>query len=162
MDNTKYIEHVKELMKYYDYEVKHAEVVGSTYIAGKEDRDIDVLLLVKADRNVEEMGFDGWAYGGSVGEGNDSHWGSWKKTFEGRDLNMLITTDETYFNAWLTAAEVCRYLHCKTNSYVDGVKPVIREADVRIAIHNIIMDDSTANEELNNEVVDYLVKKGVQ
>ena len=51
---------------------------------------------------------------------------------------MLVTTDETYFNAWLTSAEVCRLLH---------LRGILVPRDVRVGIHSIIMDDSTADYE---------------
>lgn len=113
------------------------EVVGSTYIKDNHKSDIDVLVLVK-DICLECTGFEGWEYGGSVGMGND-HWMSWKKyTVDGVEVNMLLTTDEQYFYSWLTAAEVCRFLHLQGYD--------IRTSTVH-GIHEIIMDDSTAEVE---------------
>lgn len=82
------------------YKSTLSAVVGSTYIAG-EGRDIDCLFLVEG-ADVQMLSFDGWLYGGSVGEGNDSHWGSWTRG----NVNMLITSRKEYYNAWLTSAEV--------------------------------------------------------
>ena len=118
------------------------DLVGSTYITDKRDSDLDILCLVKSITDVDSMAFGGWAYGGSVGEGSDGVWGSWKKHISGAgEVNMLIVTDESYFNAWLTSAEVCRYL------YLRGI--VVPRVD-RVSIHNIIMDDCSADIEVNS------------
>lgn len=121
------------------------DLVGSTYITDKQDSDLDILCLVKSITDVDSMAFGGWAYGGSVGEGGDGGggvWGSWKKHISGAgEVNMLVVTDESYFNAWLTSAEVCRYLHLR------GI--VVPRVD-RVSIHNIIMDDASADLEVNS------------
>jgi hypothetical protein len=119
-----------------DIEQLRWDVVGSTYIKDKDSSDVDILVLDES-MSLEEQFFEGWAYGGSVGAGND-HWMSWKRTVDGVEVNMLLVTDKTYFDLWLTAAEVCRFLH-------------LQGCDVKSAtvhgIHEIIMDDSTAEEE---------------
>lgn len=114
---------------------RQTSFVGSSYITDRTDGDVDVLCLINRDPN--DIGFDGWLYGGSVHEGGDQ-WGSWKRTVDGVEVNMLLTQDLTYFMAWCTAAEVCRYLH------LSGVTvPRVQ----RIGIHNIVMDDSDAESE---------------
>lgn len=118
------------------------EVVGSTYISDRQESDVDVLALVPGFcPNEESFRSFGWAYGGSDGEGNDS-WGSWKKTTtEGVEVNMLITGNEGYFDKWLSAAEVCRFLHLKGYALSTGAVH---------GVHGILMDDSDASTEAKN------------
>ena len=118
--------------------VTRAEMVGSTYICGAEDRDVDVLMLAP-DEDIEAILMPGWAYGGSAGEGND-HFASFKQTVDGVEYNALFVKKPDYFVAWLTAAEVCRFLH--------RVEPGTDARDIRVGIHNIIMDDSDSEFEL--------------
>lgn len=119
-----------------DIETLRYEIVGSTYISDKVTSDVDILVF-DPSRMLEEELFDGWAYGGSVGIGNDN-WMSWKRTVDGVEVNMLLVTNEAYFNSWLTAAEVCRFLHLQGYN--------LRSASVH-GVHEIIMDDSTADYE---------------
>lgn len=111
---------------------KRYALVGSTYISGTPGADVDLLVLV--DRHPDELGFHGWVYGGS-GSGYHEQWGSWKRQVGDVVVNMLLTSSETYYEAWCTAAEVCRLLH------LTGVSSA---KDLRIAIHNIIMDGADA------------------
>jgi predicted nucleotidyltransferase len=85
------------------------EIVGSTYIKDKDSSDVDVLVFDESF-HLDEMSFGGWEYGGSNGMGND-HWMSWKHCVDGVEVNMLLTSRRDYFDAWLTAAEVSRFLH---------------------------------------------------
>ena len=125
------------------------ELVGSSYITDKLDSDLDILCYVPVGENqlrVSCMTFPGWAYGGSVGENGEDNWGSWKKYVPGvGEVNMLVTTDKTYYQAWLTSAEVCRLLH---------LRGILIPRDVRVSIHNIIMDNSTADYENEIELWD--------
>lgn len=118
------------------------ELVGSSYITGQITGDIDVLVLIpEAYGGVDTIGFDGWTYGGSLDEGTDV-WGSWKQYFNYiGDVNMLVTFSDKYFYSWLKAADTCRFLHKR------GF--VLSRAE-RVGIHNILMDDSTADLELAN------------
>jgi hypothetical protein len=116
------------------------EVVGSAYIHEKETSDIDVLAHIDlecTEKDIYNLVFNGWEYGGSAGEGDDSIWGSWKKTIMNVEVNMLLTTDKEFFNNWLTSAEVCKYLHRR------GILKDDRSD--RIAIHQIIMEDQTTD-----------------
>lgn len=113
------------------------EIVGSTYIGDKEDSDVDVLVLIEDGESLEEMVYAGWTYGGSKSPRPDC-WVSWKRHADGVDVNMLIVTDKQYYNQWLTAAEVCRFMH------LQGVK--FNSGTVH-GIHEIIMDDSDAESE---------------
>ena len=118
------------------------EVVGSTYIKDNDKSDVDIIVLDESfDR--ECMGFPGWAYGGSSGMGND-HWMSWKRQVDGVEVNMLLVADKAYFDSWLTATEVCRFLHLQGYN--------LKSASVH-GVHEIIMDDSTAEDE--QKVRDY-------
>jgi hypothetical protein len=135
-------ETVQEALRREYITVKRTALVGSSYITDKTDSDLDILVLATGGPrhiSVGEMVFNGWAYGGSVGEDGEDNWGSWKKHVPGvGEVNMLVTTDEEYFNAWLTSAEVCRLLH---------LRGITVPRDVRVSIHSIIMDDSTADYE---------------
>ena len=110
---------------------KRIELVGSTYIYGGGN-DIDILVLL--DRaiplcpDVDALRLPGWEYGGSTPKSGDK-WCSWKQGI----INILVTADQTYFNDWVTAAEVCKYLFLKRGIVLD--KPE------RIAVHEIIMVD---------------------
>lgn len=115
------------------------DVVGSTYIRDNSASDVDILVLVPNVR-LEEEHFDGWAYGGSVGMGND-HWMSWKRTVDGVEVNMLLVGNRQYYDDWLTAAEVCRFLHLQGYAVNTGTVH---------GIHEIIMDDSTADAEVRH------------
>jgi hypothetical protein len=116
-----------------DIETLLHEVVGSTYIKDNEKSDVDILVLDEK-LSLEELIYPGWEYGGST-DMNGDHWMSWKKIVDGVEINMLITTKLEYFNSWITAAEVCRFLHLQGYT--------LRSATVH-GIHEIIMDDSDA------------------
>lgn len=109
-----------------------SEFVGSGYIIDRAHGDVDLLVLV--DRHPDDLRFEGWVYGGSGGDYHNQ-WGSWKRLVDGVEINMLLTNDADYYRAWCTAAEVCRFLH---------LSGVVVDKSRRIAIHNIIMDDSAA------------------
>lgn len=115
----------------------HLSIVGSTYYANKETSDVDVLVHYSA--NVLNLVFDDWEYGGSSPLAGDS-WCSWKTMVKGVEINMLLAEDIGYTHKWLTAAEVCKYLHLRKFQLTKG--------DVA-AIHEIIMDDGNANTEFN-------------
>ena len=119
---------VREASEDLSLRAKRIELVGSTYIYG-EGNDIDILILLDSTGgSIEELRLPGWEYGGSTPKSGDK-WCSWKQGH----INLLVTGDETYFNAWVTAAEVCKYLFLKRSIVLD--KPE------RIAVHAIIMDD---------------------
>lgn len=114
-------------------------IVGSTYIRDRTDGDVDILTYHESF-DVDAMSFSGWLYGGSAGLCPDNNkWMSWKKIVNGVEVNMLIVGDKAYRNQWLTAAEVCRFLHLKG---VALPSPVVH------GVHEIIMDDSTAEDEV--------------
>jgi predicted nucleotidyltransferase len=117
------------------------EIVGSTYIKDKDSSDVDVLVFDESF-HLDEMSFGGWEYGGSNGMGND-HWMSWKHCVDGVEVNMLLTSRRDYFDAWLTAAEVSRFLHLQGYN--------LRTATVH-GIHEIIMEDTDAESENKNRV----------
>ena len=123
-------------------EAHDISIVGSTYIECKNSSDIDVLCFVKPREFLclESMQFIGWEYGGSVGEGVDEKWASWKRTFsDAGEVNMLVTTDEATYLAWVNAAEVCKLLA------TCGIH--IRRS-VKCGIHDILMDGLCVSEVL--------------
>lgn len=165
-DKLEYVAFAKEAVQSVGWEVVDAQIVGSTYIADNTKSDVDVLMLVKAPtvfndpenpwrcvQHCPDLGcttIPGWEYGGSHNEGNPDVWESFKRKHEdGTEVNALICTSEEYFSNWLTAAEVCRYLHLAEKTYFEkyGVGSVW-EKGLRIGIHNILMDDSTAEDEI--------------
>ena len=112
------------------------DLVGSMYIVG-EGQDIDVLVLVQVlgNNDIQALEIEGWEYGGSIpGEGCGDNWISLKK----KDINLLVTSDKEYYDKWITAAEVCKYLQDSG---------VILTKQQRVSVHSIIMDDSAANVE---------------
>lgn len=131
---------VAEAMALQGFRIKDTNIVGSTYIKHRPDGDIDVLVL--SDTCPDEAHFPGWIYGGSGamrGPDNPDMFGSWKRTVQGVEVNLLLVSGETYFRRWLDAAEVCRFMHLKgvplTRGLVHG-------------IHEIIMADSDAATEI--------------
>lgn len=125
-----------------------AEVVGSTYISDRTDSDVDILCWDKSF-DINNMTFSGWAYGGSGGLcPYDGKWMSWKREVNGVTVNMLLTRDADYYGKWLTAAEVCRFIHLKAGqldheALCDGLTRAMVHG-----VHEIIMDDSTAEDEI--------------
>lgn len=135
------IDAIAGLDQFIDLDDLNLHIVGSTYIVDKQTSDVDVLVGVPIDPDC--VGFHGWEYGGSVGVGN-SHWGSWKCTVDGVEVNMLLCASQEYIDKWLTAAYVCRMLH------LSGAK--LRTGQVH-GIHEVIMED--ADPELVAVVYDY-------
>lgn len=123
------------------YHGKQFALVGSAFICDRQDSDVDVLVL--STTSPEEATFPGWEYGGSgqhahIGD-NEDKFGSWKRTVDGIEVNLLLVADEVYFRRWLDAAEVCRFLH---------LKGVLLQRGLVHGVHEIIMDDSTAELEI--------------
>lgn len=138
------------------FEVERVELVGSTYITGA-GQDVDILVLVEKQefRGIGSDSFEdeSWQYGGyeiemEGGPCAGSHWGSWKKTIAGKVVNLLVTDNEEWFGNFIKAADICYLLHKMSKPPVEGMKPMVMEETVRYAIHNILMDDSTADVEI--------------
>ena len=112
-------------------EIEALEIVGSTFISDKTTSDVDVLVRCK-NFDKDEITLRGWEYGGSVGLGNDD-WASWKRTFYVMgtkiEVNLLVTASVGLYHDWLTAADVCRFLHLAgvhlTRGQVHGVHSLI-------------------------------------
>lgn len=128
------------------FNVKNVQLVGSAYIKG-EGHDIDVLVHVEYrtlyEASIHCEGFSGWTYGGSSNKDNPDSWESFKKLvkIDGAfvEINMILVDSEEYYNAWVTSAEVCKFLYDKG---VELTKGAIH------GVHAIIMDDSDSEEEL--------------
>jgi hypothetical protein len=162
---NEHINYAIQAVKDAGFEIARHELVGSTYIADKQDSDLDVLILVKKPSQVleDKEGLDllqhvpdlesahlpGWKYGGSYNEGDPGVWESFKTTWNGREINAILVDNEEYWWSWVKAAEVCRYIHLMQKKNGDSVysPEAISELDVRIGIHNILMDDSSAEDE---------------
>lgn len=118
--------------------VKSAALVGSTYIYG-QGVDIDVLVLVDSEHLISSWQHPEWKYGGSTPKSGDG-WGSWKKG----EVNLLLTHSEDYFNKWLTAADVCKYLFHK--------RSIVLSKEERIAVHAMIMDGKEFCDYVDNDL----------
>lgn len=119
--------------------IEEVAIVGTAYIEDKDSTDVDILVFLRPGcRPAEELYLENWTYSGSNAAHTNDKFASFKRVVMGVTVNLLVTSDALYFMDWVTAAEVCRFLH------VMGV-PV--PAGVRHGIHEIIMDDSTAEQE---------------
>ena len=135
------IDALASLDQFIDIDDSNLQIVGSTYIQGKQTSDVDVLVGVPIDP--DRVAFSGWEYGGSGGTGNPN-WGSWKRTVDGVEVNMLLCVSQEYIDKWLIAADVCRMLH------LSGAN--LRAGQVH-GIHEVIMED--ADPELVAVMYDY-------
>lgn len=109
------------------------EVVGSTYISERTDSDVDVLVCVPFV--VDTAHFPGWVSGGSASDSGNGNFQSWKRVEDGVLVNLLGCSSMEYINSWLTAAEVCRFLH---------IRGIPLDTGAVHGVHEIVMDDSTA------------------
>lgn len=123
------------------WDVRDSRVVGSRYINDKTEGDLDVLVYAPGDLFEEAVRFAGWEFGGSSPMESDT-WASLTKRIDGILVNLLLVTDRDYFERWATAAEVCRLVKLMQDR---GLTIDARAA--RVAIHNIVMDDSYAEAE---------------
>lgn len=119
--------------------IEEVAIVGTAYIEDKDSTDVDILVHLRPGGfSAKGLYLEGWSYSGSNSAHTNDRFASFKRVVMGVSVNLLVTDDARYFMDWVTAAEVCRFLH------VMGV-PI--PAGVRHGIHEIIMDDSTAEQE---------------
>lgn len=118
--------------------IKYEEVqlIGSCYTHDAAlAEDVDVLMRVQelTDHWVTlvELGFE---RGGSMEEGPEGDcWESWKKNQPDRKaINLLLTDDSEFYDKFVVAAEVCRFLRLDTKLK-------------RQAVHQIVMDGFKAD-----------------
>lgn len=105
-------------------------IVGSTYINGFGN-DVDVLVRVCGrEKAVLDLIHAGFAVEGNPGsyEPGDGEFESLRRG----DTNALITEDAEFYEKWVRAAEVCKYVH--------GLLPQGINRDGRVHIHQLIMD----------------------
>lgn len=103
--------------------IKH-QLVGSTYILG-EGKDKDMLILVENAVAARSWFIQqGWVCESDTSSKYDN-----AKFYSLRKdkNNALLVADEDYYNRFITAAEVCKYLKLES-----------REA--RVAVHGIVRD----------------------
>ena len=109
---------------------KRHQLIGSTYILGK-GKDRDTLVLVEnavAARSalIEE----GWHCESDTAEQyNDALFYSLRLG----EKNALITADEAYYDRFIAAAEVCKYLA------QEGAE-LVNHREHRVMIHKIVRD----------------------
>ena len=120
----------------------HLALVGSTFIQGTTPLGSDIDLLLTVPVSPEELHLPGWAYGGSTPLSGDA-WCSWKKlvNIDGAEVtvNLLICSSKEYIDSWLTAAEVCKFLH---------LKGVHLDRGCVHGVHEVIMDGAVAEDEI--------------
>jgi hypothetical protein len=126
-------------------------LVGSLFITGETTTDVDILVYVSAvikDSQVQPVKMqeidlyddsEDWQLGGSFIHKEQS-WSSWKKVFQDCLVNLILCNDETLFDNFVKAAEVCRYLH------LSGIRIDKR---TRLGVHSIIKDRSNADTEFS-------------
>lgn len=119
---------IKDFFEVYTPSADHIEVVGSSYIEGKDTSDIDVLVYVPFTNALGVP--DNWTFGGSNSGGGDPRFHSYKAEIQGRIINMLVTQDIQFYLRWCEAADKCKLLHITD----PGV-----ERSMRIAIHDEYM-----------------------
>lgn len=149
------------------FTVRYAEHVGSRYITGGYGNDFDVLILIEKPEfqngiGMHVFGDESWKYDGShpciEPHCGDDRWGSWKKAVDGEFVNIIITEDEGWYWNFIKSAEVCRFIHLMSYAKEAGINDEVmgrapfrtacHERELRYGIHNILMEDSTAMDEL--------------
>ena len=142
---------VDQIRKYLKKEIVPENVdcalVGSTYITDRQDSDVDIIVRLGhpaycfCDEIQTALRIQGWESGGSESQSAGGEWDSYKKVVADVLVNVILVWDNEYYDKWLTAAEVCRFMH------IMGVQPKYWSGLVH-GVHEIIMDDSTAVTEL--------------
>lgn len=114
-----------ELLEY-KIEVLGHHIGGSTYITG-EGNDIDVIVLSGASITaVHNVLKDVWEL---CGEESYESQGMFVAYRVG-DVNVIIVDDTVYYDNWISARNVCVYLHARGLS----------DRATRVAIHQIVVD----------------------
>jgi hypothetical protein len=112
-------------------------LVGSAYTYSLEQaRDIDVLVLVTdVLETAEALAEQGWQYPPN----HDPNYALLSNSIPMRHgaLNLLLTGNETWYEGFARAAEVCRYL-------------AVDDRAKRVALHQIIRDGRPANEYMHD------------
>jgi len=108
-------------------------VVGSSFICG-EGKDSDILILVPfIDSNDwQQVYVDYFESKGYKVDGNLLYGGEFVSMKNGR-INILLTEYPIFFDRWVAAAHVCRY--------IDDLMPKGKMSrKVRVDVHQIIVD----------------------
>lgn len=104
-----------------------AALVGTTFILGKGN-DIDIICLVSdLEEGVTQLD-ESWVLS------DDEHYddlGRFCSLRQG-EYNLLLVADSLYFDNWIKAAEVCKYLE-------------IADRTKRVDVHCLIMDGRAAS-----------------
>lgn len=116
---------ISELLEY-KIEVLDHHIGGSTYITG-EGNDIDVIVLsgasITAVHNVLE---DMWELCGEESYESQGMFVAYRVGY----VNVIIVDDKVYYDNWISARDVCVYLHARGLS----------DRATRVAIHQIVVD----------------------
>lgn len=123
---------LKEIRRYYPLPIK-ARIVGSTFISGRKDSDVDVLIL-----STENHFDSSWEIDGHDEYPTNSNFSSLKKRVDGVLINALLTPFPATWEDWVMATEVCRFLHLMGAAIPTTVVH---------GIHEIIMDGGTSMSE---------------
>lgn len=119
------LRHARQTLDGVGVKYSRISLVGSKFILGPDKgEDTDILIEVDdLDDASDALCNAGFEKGGS--ESVNEFWRSCLRKFD--MLNVLLTDDPAYFDKWVQAAEVCRYLQ-------------LEEKDARVAVHMIVMD----------------------
>lgn len=112
---------------------KRHQLIGSTYILGN-GKDRDTLVLVEnAVAARAALMAEGWHCESDTSEQyNDALFYSLRLG----EKNALITADDEYFDRFVTAAEVCKYIfQCDPSP-----QSVVRDRSFRVMVHKIVRD----------------------
>ncbi len=111
--------------------------IGSTYING-EGKDIDILVLCPdASLRRTDWASIGMSCAGSSHPPEDDD--PWASVRDGAGSNVIFVTSKDYFDKWVAAARVCKYLQ----NWLDSTELTLSKG-VRIRLHSIIMDGNSA------------------
>lgn len=114
-----------ELLEY-KIEVLGHHIGGSTYITG-EGNDIDVIVLSGASITaVHNVLKDVWELCGEESYESQGMFVAYRVGY----VNVIIVDDTVYYDNWISARNVCVYLHARGLS----------DRATRVAIHQIVVD----------------------
>lgn len=106
------------------------ELVGTQFIFN-DGADYDLLWLV-SDRAAATLQLLAEDYSASVGDAYDLSSGKFKSFVKGK-INVLITDNQVFFDRFVVAAHVCKYMQ-------------VKDKETRKSIHRIVRDGAEWDE----------------
>lgn len=123
------VNQVRDTLAISHVHVVDAALIGSQYIQGVGN-DVDVLVLVYArNQAVTVLEHAGYAIEGEPSSGGP---GDEFESLRRGEVNVLVTEDRAFYEKWIRAAEVCKYVHGRYGHC---------HKDDRVKIHQLIMDN---------------------